>query len=268
MDYLYDHVRLEPQKQIGVHSQSDFELSWIVTGKGERTLGSETKPFAEGEVVLVPPRLRHCWAFNPQSADSGGYIENVCFHFSKPFLERVMEAFPATTSALSSLLSLSHAIEYRGEGRERIIKLLKEIGDASAEPRPPLVLSLMLSLSDMSKAGQISGLSPMTLSQKRMEKIRVYISCNYRSRISLDEIASYAGMNRSAFCTFFKAQTGKTFVTYLNEYRIEKACELLSGGEYGVMEVCEEVGFASLAHFCRTFQKIKACAPSKYRREG
>ena len=98
MYYQFDHVRLAPDKQIGLHTQPGFEISYIITGKGTRILGTVTEPFEEGEVILVPPGLPHQWQFSPESVDAGGCIENITFHFSQTFLDRVLNAFPELSS--------------------------------------------------------------------------------------------------------------------------------------------------------------------------
>ena len=262
MDYLFDHVRLTPDKQIGAHSQPDYELSWIITGSGMLTLGIVTEPFTAGEVFLVPPGLTHCGEFDPDNVDQGGCIENITFHFSRSFIERTASAFPELSGPLSELLSLSEAVRYQGKKREEIINLLTEMDDRNAISRIPTIMSLLSVISDFADAIHVSSLSHLSSAEKRMEKIRVYISCNYRNRITIDEISAYAGMNRTAFCAFFKKETGTTFITYLNEFRIERACELLRSGNYRVSEVATDVGFESLPHFCRTFRRIKGFAPS------
>jgi AraC-like DNA-binding protein len=69
-------------------------------------------------------------------------------------------------------------------------------------------------------------------------------------------------MNRSAFCSFFKRQTGKTYFTYLNEMRIEEASRLLKEGGMSVSDVCFACGFNDISYFSRTFRRIKGYPPS------
>ena len=71
-------------------------------------------------------------------------------------------------------------------------------------------------------------------------------------------------MNKSAFCVFFKKMTGKTFVRYLNEYRVELACRLLAKGEMTVAEICYATGFGDVPYFHRTFKRITGTTPGSY----
>lgn len=89
--------------------------------------------------------------------------------------------------------------------------------------------------------------------------------CNARREISLDDVARHVGMNRASFCVFFKKATGKTFVNYLNEYRIELACKLLEEKKMAVSEICYQAGFNNVPYFNRVFKKLKGVAPTEYK---
>ena len=77
-----------------------------------------------------------------------------------------------------------------------------------------------------------------------MDRIRTYVICNHGRHVAVDDVARFVGMNKSAFCVFFRKMAGKTFVQYLNEYRIQMACRMLEKGEKSVSEVCYAVGSA------------------------
>ena len=264
MSYSYDHVRLTPDKQIGRHSQPGYELSYIITGRGERTLGSLTEIFKEGEVVLVPPRIPHHWRFDPEAVDSRGCIENITFHFPATFPEELARLFPELTPAMFRILDLTEAVLYSGIIRNRLVQLLVDMESTSGPERIAQIASLMEAMSILDDASEVSSFTPAGSPNLRMEKIRIYVSCNFARKILLEDIAAHVGMNRSAFCSFFKQQTGKTFITWLNAYRIEKACDMLSGSEMRVGEVATAVGFESLPHFTRIFRQIKGMPPTHW----
>lgn len=96
----------------------------------------------------------------------------------------------------------------------------------------------------------------------RLERIRTYVSCNYSRHISIEEIARYIGMNRAAFCRFFRRHTGKTFTGFVNEYRISLARRMLEKKGCSVSEACYACGFNDLSYFCRSFRKSTGRCPS------
>lgn len=60
-----------------------------------------------------------------------------------------------------------------------------------------------------------------------MQQIAAYVMAHYVHAISLKEIAAEVGMNRSAFCSYFKRCKGMTFSQFVTQYRLNTACELL-----------------------------------------
>lgn len=63
----------------------------------------------------------------------------------------------------------------------------------------------------------------------------------------------------------------KHFFDFVNEYRIEKAMELLTDPErkeYTVLEILYEVGFNSKSSFNTTFKKYTGLTPTEYRRKN
>ena len=265
--YTFDHDRITPDKQIGRHSQSGYELDYIITGRGIRTLGSVSEPFQEGEVVLVPPEVPHQWAFDPEATDRGGCIENISFHFPPTFPEKLAEVFPELSKKMMRLQDLTEAVRYEGEAKERLVQILMDMDSVAPETRSASAVSLMVEMADLGDAVRVSSISKLSSAEKRLEKIRIYVRCNYARPITIEEIAAYVGMNRTAFCAFYKKETGTTFITALNDFRLEMAAQFLqSHPEMPVSDVAESVGFGTLPHFVRCFTKWKGVSPGKWRK--
>lgn len=95
--------------------------------------------------------------------------------------------------------------------------------------------------------------------------IMAYIQRNYMNKITLDELAELANLSVSYFCKFFKSMFEKTAVEYINEYRIEKACLLLTQTDDKIIDIAFSVGFENFSYFIRKFKILKGMTPSKYR---
>ena len=100
-----------------------------------------------------------------------------------------------------------------------------------------------------------------------VEKIRIYIQRNYQKDLNQDFIASLFYMNRSYLSTLFRQRTGVKFVDYLNEVRIEKAKEMLSGSDRKMYQVSRAVGYDNPKYFFRVFKKVTGMTPEQYRAE-
>lgn len=57
-----------------------------------------------------------------------------------------------------------------------------------------------------------------------------------------------------------------TFGHYLNNYRIEKASDLLKSTEDPITEIVFKSGFGSIKTFNRVFKQIRGCSPSSYKK--
>ncbi len=80
------------------------------------------------------------------------------------------------------------------------------------------------------------------------------------------ELASAAGMSRSAFALRFKQIVGETPLEYLTRWRIYKAGLLLRDGDKKLTEVANAVGYDSDGSFNKTFKRIAGLTPGEYRR--
>ncbi|WP_163537982.1 response regulator [Gracilibacillus sp. YIM 98692] len=91
------------------------------------------------------------------------------------------------------------------------------------------------------------------------------INSKYMEDLSLSEIADDVGFNGSYLSRLFKMETGKGFVQYLREVRIQHAKDMLTKTESTIENISKEVGFQSEKHFRRIFKKDLGLTPSDYR---
>ena len=264
--FTFDSVHLCPNEQIGLHKQSTWELSYIIVGSGMRLIGDRTEPFQSGEIVLIPPEIPHCWYFDSNMTDSCGRIANTTVTFGTNFLDNCSLAFPELGECISQLKDKRDAVKFNREKSVAIASILEEMRDLSAAERVVLMIRLLLLIASADCESIVGKYRKIDKEKNRLNQIQVYMVCNARREISLDDVARHVGMNRASFCVFFKKATGKTFVNYLNEYRIELACQLLEQKKMAVSEICYQVGFNNVPYFNRVFKKEKGVAPTEYSR--
>ena len=99
-----------------------------------------------------------------------------------------------------------------------------------------------------------------------VQKIMEYIEANYRENISLEELAVYVHMNRSYVSHLFKKETGDNLYNYLQQYRLEKAKELLEHTRDSIQEICWKVGIQDSGYFSKVFKKYAGMTPLEYRK--
>jgi len=101
--------------------------------------------------------------------------------------------------------------------------------------------------------------------QPFLQQAREYIDRHQADPITLEQIARALNISTFYFCKRFKKATGLNFTEYLARVRVEKAKNLLLNPHLRVSEIAFEVGFQSLTHFNRVFNRIVGCSPTAYR---
>ncbi len=256
----YDHVVLLPAEQIDLHTQSTWELSYVISGHGMRTMGRHTEPFQSGEIVLVPPHLPHVWHFHAHTPEVP--IENITITFPADVILQ-MSQFPEFSFLEEKLSHLQEAIHIAPANAERIAQSIRQMSAYTDARRLLCLMEILLDIALENRHHTVGGF-PLSSSERRLHQVDIYIKCNYSRQLTLDMISRHVGMNRSAFCTWFKQATGVTFLQHLTAYRIQKAQYLLRRPGVNISQIAQECGFCDVPHFCRTFRKYVGCSASKY----
>jgi AraC family transcriptional regulator len=95
-----------------------------------------------------------------------------------------------------------------------------------------------------------------------------FIYDHLQEKISLEEIASASGLNKTYLCALFKKETGMTVQNYVMKLRIEAAENMLMYADYSSVAISNYFMFSSLSHFIRTFKKFTGMTPNEYRRKN
>ena len=85
--------------------------------------------------------------------------------------------------------------------------------------------------------------------------------------LSLDKVCSIMGVSNSYFSSVFKKEVGKSFVTYLTDYRMDIAAGLILDTNEKSYKIAEQVGYLDANYFSYVFKKKFGVSPSKYRNE-
>lgn len=264
--FHFDHVKIYWNEQITFHQQKTWELSYVITGSGTRIIGDTIEPFSKNEVILIPPDIPHCWSFDELDADKNGKIENITITFSRQFLENCLTAFPEMNNYINEILYNTGAISFRGDTLNQLRNLLISMTTETEIERLSSFIKILALISSSENTSIVGKQVVVDKKAKRMQKILLYIMNNYQNTITLDEMARLVELDKSSFCIFFKKMTGKTFFSYLIEYRIESSCHMITKTNMTIAEICYASGFKDVPYYNRIFKKIKSITPSEYRK--
>ena len=94
------------------------------------------------------------------------------------------------------------------------------------------------------------------------------VESDFGSDLSLDVIARRVASSRRQLQRVYAEIGHTTFREHLTEVRMQRAAELLAGGNLTVREVANRVGYRQPAQFAKAFRRSQGVAPSGYRLRG
>lgn len=100
----------------------------------------------------------------------------------------------------------------------------------------------------------------------KIKRVINYIHQYYDHDLTLDELASYVGLNNSYLSRIFKEETGSMLIPYINRYRVKKSLDYLRDGKLKTYEIAERVGFNSIDNYNISFKKLYGLPPNEYRK--
>lgn len=90
----------------------------------------------------------------------------------------------------------------------------------------------------------------------------------YADGITLNEIADRLNLTQEYLGTQFHKELGENFSTYIRNYRLSKAKELLIGTQLKQYEISEKVGYTDAKYFARVFKECIGMSPAEYRKSN
>lgn len=99
----------------------------------------------------------------------------------------------------------------------------------------------------------------------RETQIRQFLQTRFRQNPSLGDLAQVLGLSASRTGHLIKELTSRNFVDLKQHYRIEAACNLLTGTLLTIEQIAEETGFADPRYFYRVFNEATGMTPANWR---
>ena len=249
------------------HFHPELELVYINGGSGKRQIGSHVSYFRDGDLILIGSNLPHC-GFTDKL--TGNKSETV-IQMKKDFLGNDFFDIPEMKK-IQKLLEISKSgIAFTGKTKVKIGEKMEVLEYQTDFQR---LLSILNILNELGSSNEFQVLNAEGFSieteVKDNDRINIvfnYVKTNFKEPITLDEIGELVSMTVPSFCRYFKKITNKTFVKFLNEYRLVHASKLLAEQPISITEVCFESGFNNFSHFTKSFKAYTGQNPSEYRNQ-
>ncbi len=255
------------EEEAGLHQHDAWELTSIAQGYGTLISGDEVKHFEEGDTVLMPPKIHHQWIFDPASVRTDGRIRFLKLAFRPAFLSRCLNIFPEMQTSMEGVELPVAAQQYQGQSKRQLRRRLEAMSGMNNLERVGAALQLLPMIFKATEKVEIGRPKYQERNVLRLQTVSTFVMKRFRHKVTLEEVAREVGMNRSAFCSWFKQQKGITFNQFLTDYRLTTACGMLRDTDTQISQIGSAVGYDDLPHFIHVFSQHIGMSPSYYRKQ-
>lgn len=174
--------------------------------------------------------------------------------------EVLLNCFPTMVNDEPTSETSTTVTTINGRARKPYLKIDNQ---ARINARAPLLTDSSFNLNENTNETQLEG-SPK--SHPGLNKAISHLYHNFKTPLTMEELAGHACMSPSHLSYLFKVYLGMSFKQVLLRLRIVKAMEILSEDpNRHVTQVCDDVGFSDLSFFVRKFKATVGVSPGVYR---
>lgn len=252
------------------HRHNETQIMWIVKGHGTLVVEQNMLNFQAGDIFYLGANQAHLFKadfkenekhtvhaisifFDPDKKISG-VLDLPEFEELKQFIADSETGFQVASEVRIGIGNNIRELQ-KSKGINQILGFMKILSDLMQNRHLHISLSAGKNLPN-----------PISNNDKRIIDAQNYIKKNFtQNTLTLDCVAKQACLTPQAFCRSFKKHTGITYIQYLNELRVQKACKLLTTSSINsISSIAFNSGFNSLTNFNRVFRMITKYSPKEY----
>ena len=270
------------------HYHPEFELVYVEADAGIRHVGTHISTYTQSDLVFIGSNLPHLNFDYRLRSD----YHQIVIQLRCDFMGTALGLTPEFAGIAKLFRTAEYGIAFDGATKQEVARRLRQLEEPRS-PEPPSPEPLK----GRPSSAQLEGLSSLeqllqlidifqiladseekTILNKdgssqnfilkdkiRMGAIYEYIDAEYHRQPDVNIVAQKVNLTTPAFCRYFRRQTNMTFTEFVNQYRVERAKNLLMQNN-NVSETCYAVGIDSLSYFNKLFKEIAGENPSDFRR--
>lgn len=252
--YHFGWERTNPSQSYGPHARIHYLFHYIIQGKGKLMIGDERYDIAAGQGFLLVPGQTTTYR-----ADDNDPWEYTWVEFDGL---RAHEALQQAGIGLRHPIYTSADQEAGDRLRDCMLTMVEH-----KEYSPFRLIGCGFFFLDQLV---LSSANRRSYSRRRVQDFYIqealaFIDHNYQRDISIEELASACGLNRSYFSKLFRDSMGESPQSFLMHYRMSRAAHLLQETRLPIGEVAVQVGYSNQLHFSQAFKNIYGVSPREYR---
>ena len=242
INYLYRQY--DTDFEFGSHFHDSFEFVYVFEGEIVVNIEKEKYNIKSGEGLLILPNQIH--SFNTLKHSKTFILIFASSYVAKYYKQSLTYCSKKPYFSLKDKLDLVERLQH-----EENIFLLKSL------------LYYLVYLYTQSES------IPRDVKYNTlMQHVLTYIEENYQRDITLKELSKALGYDYHYLSSIINNGLNSNFLAFLNEYRINKVCELMmDDSSTSISDLAYSCGYISLRTFNRNFLEIKKITPREYRQK-
>lgn len=271
--YLNDNLIYSACKQtrnkdyhFSAHAHDTMEFYLITKGACSMDIQGESIKVKKNELIMILPFIKHSLK-----------IDETCeffhLHLNFALLKKLLYRQNNQTFSFHSLIATKQCTYYQMQSNQHIIDLFKAILTNFNNNLHQSFLSNLYCLELITLIHQHAQTIQKEVIDTTSNKYQYvaytyeYLHQNYNNKILIDDIASRLHISSRYLSSLFYEYSKQTIIQYLNNYRINKAIELMANTNESLTEIALSVGLNNAQNFSKVFHTIIGEKPSTYRKK-
>lgn len=260
-------------KYVNWHWHEEFEIGFVTEGSVVLGCGNRKYQMECGDIFFINSNVLHSMYKNNTSKQA--VFKSIAFHSS------------IISESINSIFYIKYLLPILSNGNFReciiakdsnsyqsMLDILSKVWnlvyseDSDYEIKVRNELSTLFCILNRYQQNIKETNSPKMsnyLLEKRAQVLLDYIHTHYKDKITIEELAKIASISKTEVLRCFKAIMGRSPISYLNSYRLQRAAHMLINTEKSIQEIAEVCGFEDNSYFSKLFKKKYHVTPRDYR---
>lgn len=256
LPFIYKENSIKPTSRMFGSSNwhENIEILYIVKGDGAISNNGTVFSVSEGDITVINPNQLHTLAAGEEA-----------------MLHRYLiidRSFCIANGIDTNSVSFETRI-YDSRARDLMEELHAAYLTPKANPfRTLFIRSVVLEILALLCKRHASAAQQSERMERRAAYVKqaiAYIRASYSKSFSLEDVASFVGINKCYLSREFHKYTGYPFAAYVNRTRCKMAKQLLLDERLSISEVGSRCGFENRSYFAKSFRRYVGMLPGEYR---
>ena len=263
-NYRYFHLRDTAGQERDFHFHEFDKLVLLISGSVSYTVESTTCALKPWDVLLVKHHTIH-----KALIDVSVPYERIIIYLDRKFFERALPGAGLTDCFDTADMHGSYLLTPEQGQREELRRVIEEYERAQEDERfgaqalrDTIIMQLLIQVSRMAAA---SPSAETPISDVKIQQALSYINENFRSPLTVEQLAERVYLSRYHFMRLFKTQTGTTVYAYVRQKRLMCAARLIREG-VSAAKAASDSGFADYSTFHRAFRETFGASPGSLKK--